>query len=72
MKAARLLRTGSVVLMLGSNLKVHFAGADNSIAHLIARDLAEVNYVLFTCYPFINKKKLYSNFNMVDSGKFVP
>ena len=58
--------------MLGSNLKVHFAGADNSIAHLIARDLAEVNYVLFTCYPFINKKKLNSNFNMVGSGKFVP
>lgn len=55
-----------------SNLKVHFAGSDNNVQFMIAADLAGVNYSLFTCYPFISKKKLTSNFKMTDSERFVP
>ena len=55
-----------------SNLKVHFAGSDNNIQFMIAADLANVKYSLFTCYPFISKKKLTSNFKMTNSDRFVP
>lgn len=58
--------------MLGSNLKVHFAGSDNSMPHMVAADLANVKYSLFTCYPFISKKKPTDDFKMTDSGTFVP
>lgn len=55
-----------------TNLKVHFAGSDNSMPHMIAADLADVKYALFTCYPFIKSKKLDSDFRPADSNKFVP
>ena len=58
--------------MLGANLKVHFAGSDNSMPHMIACDIAGVNYNLFTCYPFIAKKKPDDDFRMTDGGIFVP
>lgn len=58
--------------MLGSNLKVHYAGIDNNIPFMIASDLAKINYALFTCYPFISKKKITSNFKASDLNKFVP
>lgn len=58
--------------MLGANLKVHFAGSDNSMPHMIACDIANVKYNLFTCYPFIAKKKPDDDFRMTDGGIFVP
>ena len=58
--------------MLGSNLKVHFAGSDNSIPHLVAANLANVKYSLFTCYPFIASKKPEDNFTMTKDDLFVP
>ncbi len=58
--------------MLGSNLKVHFAGSDNSMPHMIACDLAGVRYNLFTCYPFIAKKRREDDFVMTDGGVFIP
>ena len=58
--------------MLGSNLKVHFAGSDNSVPHLVAANLAHVNYSLFTCYPFIANKSPQDDFTMGENDLFVP
>ena len=58
--------------MLGSNLKVHFAGSDNSVPHLVAANLAHVNYSLWTCYPFIANKKPEDDFTMAKDELFVP
>lgn len=58
--------------MFGSNLKVHFAGSDNSVTHMISASLANVNYSLFTCYPFIKGKKVDSDMTYPDNKIFVP
>ncbi len=58
--------------MFGSNLKVHFAGSDNSLPHLVAANLAGVNYSLFTCYPFIKSKRIDSDFEFKPDQLFVP
>lgn len=58
--------------MLGSNIKVHFAGSDNSIPHLVAANLAGVKYSLFTCYPFIANKKPEDDFKVGENDVFVP
>lgn len=58
--------------MLGSNLKVHFAGSDNSIPHLVTANLANVHYSLWTCYPFIANKRPEDDFTMGKEDLFVP
>lgn len=57
--------------MLGSNLKVHFAGSDNKPSEAIACDMAGVHYNLFSCYPFIKSKKLGDDFRIPDNKIFV-
>ena len=44
--------------MLGNNIKIHFAGSDNVFSANAALKIAEVNYRLYTCYPFIVNKKV--------------
>lgn len=39
------------------NLKVHFAGAEDIKLHQLIHDEADINYHLFTIYPFIRKKQ---------------
>ena len=58
--------------MFGGNIKIHFAGSDNSVPHLVAANLAHVNYSLFTCYPFIAGKKPEDDFEMAENELFVP
>lgn len=58
--------------MFGSNVKVHFAGSDNSMPHTVAANLAGVNYSLFTCYPFIKGKRLDDDFTYGQDKLFVP
>lgn len=58
--------------MFGSNLKVHFAGSDNSVPHLVAANLANVRYSLFTCYPFIANKTPDNDFAMGEDDLCVP
>lgn len=58
--------------MFGSNLKVHFAGSDNSVPHLVAANLANVRYSLFTCYPFIANKSPDNDFTMGEDDLCVP
>lgn len=58
--------------MFGTNLKVHFAGADNSLPHMVSANLANVNYSLFTCYPFIKGKKIDSDMKYESGKLFVP
>lgn len=58
--------------MLGSNIKIHFAGIDNSIPHKIAGDIANVKYRLFTCYPFIVDKNSNQDFRFKNNKIFVP
>ena len=41
-----------------SNIKVHFAGYDNNLRAIAVLRSAEVNYRLFTCYPFIKSKRV--------------
>lgn len=38
-------------------IKIHFAGSDNTQCRLAGLKAANVNYRLFTCYPFINRKR---------------
>lgn len=58
--------------MFGSNIKVHFAGSDNSMPHTVAANLAGVNYSLFTCYPFIKGKNIDDDFTYAKDKIFVP
>ena len=58
--------------MLGTNLKVHFAGSDNSMPHMLACDITGVNYNLFTCYPFISNKKPTDDFRPAEGTIFIP
>lgn len=58
--------------MLGSNVKVHFAGSDNDLAASIACDMSHINYNLFSCYPFIANKKLGDDFTVTGKKVFVP
>lgn len=46
------------LILLGDNIKVHFAGSDNSKSHTKALQIANVKYRLYTCYPFIAKKSI--------------
>lgn len=52
--------------MLGENIKVHFAGTDGEKSAVISLDLAGVKYRLFSCYKFIETKKLGDD--MVDKS----
>tara|TARA_R100001244_G_scaffold83076_1_gene64220 strand:- start:283 stop:1194 length:912 start_codon:yes stop_codon:yes gene_type:complete len=63
------------------NIKVHFAGAEDINLHQLIKDKANINYHLFTVYPFIRKsqkndkefiKKLQniSKHSIMDSGLF--
>lgn len=71
--------------MLGKNVKVHFVdtGLTNQLDELVALITADVHYMLYSCFPYINKKKhsyvdnydiskLLHQFNHViqDSGLF--
>lgn len=47
-----------------SNLKVHFAGGEDIELHRLIHDKAQINYHLFTIYPFIRKKQK-NDFNFV-------
>lgn len=58
--------------MLGENIKVHFAGSDNSLPHFLAMELAGVQYSLFTCYSFIAKKNPDSNVKFGENQLFLP
>ena len=58
--------------MLGENIKVHFAGSDNSLPHYLAMQLAGVNYSLFTCYGFIEKKEPDSKMKFSEDQLFIP
>lgn len=58
--------------MLGSNIKVHFAGSDNDPQAGVARDMTHVNYDLFSCYPFIANKKITDDFTPKPDAVFVP
>lgn len=50
---------GSGVLnLLGSNLKVHFAGSDGGEHFYCALIAAKINYRLYSCYKFIVTKKV--------------
>lgn len=40
-----------------SNIKIHFAGAEKLVLAKFIHDKADVNYNLFTVYPFIRKKQ---------------
>lgn len=57
--------------MLGSNIKVHFAGSDANVPEAVARDMVGVKYDLFSCYPFIKSKKLSDDFKFLDDQVFV-
>lgn len=57
--------------MLGSNIKVHFAGSDNGVSEAIACDMAGVKYNLFSCYGFIRNKKPGDDFKIPDDKLFV-
>lgn len=51
-------------ILFGNNIKIHFAGSDNSHGHNIALKLAEIKYRLYTCYPFIVNKNIDSDFTL--------
>ena len=56
---------GSGVLnLLGSNLKVHFAGSDGDWFADCALRAANVNYRLYSCYPYICVKSVDSDFKL--------
>lgn len=48
--------------MLGSNIKVHFAGSEYQQSATDSLQLAKVHYRLFTVYPMIANKPLNANF----------
>lgn len=47
-------------------IKVHFAGSDNQASRIVALKASNVQYRLFTCYPFIESKRPGQNMR-VDS-----
>lgn len=51
-----------MLLLLGSNIKVHFAGCDGQVDASVALRYADVRYRLYSCYPFIVNKKPDDNF----------
>lgn len=64
-----------------SNIKVHFAGAEDINLHELITDKAKINYHLFTVYPFIRKSQKndkefinriqkISKHSIMDSGLF--
>lgn len=64
-----------------SNVKVHFAGAEDISLHKLIKHNADINYHLFTVYPFIRKKQkndkefinqlqAISKHSIMDSGLF--
>ena len=42
---------------LGDNVKIHFAGSDGADSYHCALKAAGVKYRLYSCFPFIDKKK---------------
>lgn len=50
--------------MLGKNIKVHFAGSDGEPIFDAALKCANVKYRLYTCYPYIVKKRLSDDFTL--------
>ena len=53
--------------MLGNNIKIHFAGSDNVFSANAALKIAEVNYRLYTCYPF-NRKSSVTFLFTIETG----
>ena len=49
---------------LGDNIKVHFVGSDGSEMYHAALKAADVHYRLYSCFPFIDKKKIDDNFEL--------
>lgn len=56
-------------IMLGNNLKVHFAGLDAGLQFFISLEVSDVHYSLFSCYPYIVNKKLDGN--LVTNNNFI-
>ena len=50
--------------LFGNNIKIHFAGSDNVFNSIVGLKLADVNYRLYTCYPFIVNKKITDDFTL--------
>jgi len=52
--------------MIGSNIKVHFAGNDGDEVFHCAQNAADVNYSLYTVYNFIANKKIEDDLTLPD------
>lgn len=50
--------------MLGSNVKVHFAGSDGSKENFCALVAADTRYRLYSCYNYIVNKKPDDDFRL--------
>lgn len=57
--------------MFGSNTKIHLAGAEAGAPFIIAQELADIHYSLFTVYPFIKSKKPGQSLK-AGNGLFIP
>ena len=53
-----------VASMLGSNVKVHFAGSDGSKENFCALVAADTRYRLYSCYNYIVNKKPDDDFRL--------
>lgn len=54
--------------MLGDNCKVHFAGSDGEEIFHAALKAADVKYRLYSCFPFIDKRKINDDFTLPDNS----
>lgn len=52
---------------LGNNIKVHFAGSDGEGISHAALKAADVKYRLYSCFGFIDKKKIEDDFILPDN-----
>lgn len=52
---------------LGDNVKIHFAGSDGSDTYHAALKAAGIHYRLYSCFPFIDTKKVDDNFILPDN-----
>lgn len=58
-------------MLLGNNIKVHFAGAEQ-FQDAIMANKAGVKYFLFTCFPFICKQFGISGYPIIVKNMFPP
>lgn len=52
---------------LGDNVKIHFAGCDGNESAYVALKEASVNYCLYSCFTFIDKKSPQSDFTLPEN-----